>query len=331
MARPKGSVNKKIGEDSIGEDTRQSIVQQTSETIKEVKKVLEKPTKEYTEKIDRLKKLMNEANRKAGKTVLKFACDEAELDRISFGVDVIDQLTGGGIPHKRFSILWGPKSAGKTTLCYRIIAQAQKQNKICGLIDMERTFDPKWAVKQGVDLSKLILINTFPTAESAMDSFLDLVKGLAVDLVILDSVQALSPKGEQETKKGVSKSLEDDTMALLARKLSQFFRISSGSVYEGNVAVLLVGQARMDLGGFIAFESLSGGHALQHWSSMTINIKRGAKADSPTKKVVVDGKKIDEITGFSCNIKLEKRKVDSKVEGSSVQLPFYFDNGFKNE
>ncbi len=286
------------------------------------------------DKKEKLNKLINEINRDKGAGALKFASSEETPDRISFGDVELDDLSGGGIPHKRFSIIWGAKSAGKSTLCYNVIAEAQKEGKICAYIDLERTFDPVWAKKQGVDLETLVLGSAYATAESAMDDFIKFTKSGAVDLIILDSVQALSPKGEQETKKGKEKSLEDDTMALLARKLSQFFRISSSSVYTGNVAILLIGQARTNLGGFIAFDSLSGGHALNHWSSMTLHIGRGAKADAPTEKIKVEGKTEDKVVGFNCVVKLEKIKISSKTgnkttpEGTNVNLPFYFESGF---
>lgn len=279
-------------------------------------------------KLEILKKLVNELNRDSGKSLVKFASEEETVGRIPFGVPEIDNLTGGGIPHKRFSIIWGPKSAGKTTLCYRLIAEAQKQGKVCAFVDIEGTFDKEWAEIAGVDLSKLILGEGFDNAEQAMDFFITVVKNSAADLIIIDSIQALSPKGEQETKKGVEKSLEDDTMALLARKLSQFFRISASKVYNSNAAIVLVGQARTNLGGFIAFDSLSGGHALHHWSSMTMAVRRGAKSDNPTKKTKVDGKTITEEIGFSSQIKLEKRKVSSAVEGTTIEIPFYFETGF---
>ncbi len=319
MGRPKGSTKKKPEEVDgclpIPEDDKKEA------------QVKQKPNPKF----DIAKKIMNEINRKVGKPVLKMASEELPLERIPFGNKHLDKLTGGGIPHRRFNIIWGPKSAGKTTLCYKLIAEAQKQGKVCALIDMERTFDPIWAQKMGVNLEELILINEFNSAEEAMDAFISITRSKGIDLVVLDSIQALSPKGEQETKKGVEKSLEDDTMALLARKLSQFFRIASGSVYSSNVAIVLVGQARTNLGGFIAFDQLSGGHALHHWSTLTLQVRRGAKSDNPVKKVTVDGKKEEVTLGFSCNIKLEKRKVSSEVEGSEVKIPFYYEDGFREE
>lgn len=279
-------------------------------------------------KLAKIKELMKETNKILGTNTLKFASEEQTVDRVSFGNVELDHLTGGGIAHKRFNILWGPKSAGKTTLCYKLIAEAQKQDKVCAFIDLERTFDPVWAVKMGINIEQLVLGSSFNTAEEALDFFIQLVRNNAVDLIILDSIQALSPKGEQTTKKGVEKSLEDDTMALLARKLSQFFRIASGAVYSSNTAILLVGQSRVNLGGFIAFDTLSGGNALAHWASMILHVTRGAKADAPVRKFKdEEGKQQTEVIGFDVAIKLEKRKITSEVEGSTIHIPFYFDRG----
>ncbi len=290
------------------------------------------------EKKERLHQIMNEKNREYKDIVLKFAKDEEAPSRTLFGVTPIDELTGG-VPSKRFSIIYGSKGTAKTSLAYLAIAQAQKNKKICAYIDMERSYDKERAEMFGVNINDLIIASAFDDAEQAMDTFISLCKEKVVDLIVLDSIQAMSPKGEQETKKGKQKSLNDDTMALLARKLSQFFRMSASGVYKGDVTVILIGQTRMDLGGFIALESLSGGHALQHWSTMTIHTKRGPKAESPTEKVTLEetdeeGKKIkvERAIGFQSVIKLEKVKISgTKVEGSDIRLPFYFATGYKKK
>lgn len=290
------------------------------------------------EKKERLHQLMNEKNREYKGNFLKFAKDEEAPTRTLFGVPAIDELTGG-IASKRFTVIYGSKGTAKTSLAYLAIAQAQKNKKICAYIDMERSYDEVRAKQFGVNVDDLVLATEFDTAEEAMDTFISMCKEKVVDLIVLDSLQALSCKGEQETKKGKQKSTEDDTMALLARRLSQFFRMSASGVYKGDVTVILIGQTRMNLGGFIALESLSGGHALQHWSTMTINTRRGPKAESPTEKVTLEeldenGKKIkvEKIIGFQSIIKIEKTKISgSKAEGEEVRLPYYFANGFQVE
>ncbi len=283
-----------------------------------------------------LKKTLRDINNKFPDS-LKLGSEEKPKDRIPFSVEDINKLTGGGIPSGTFSVIWGNKSCGKTTVVYTLIAESQKQNKVCAFLDLENSFDQVWATKMGVDTSKL-LVGHFNTAEEAMDTLIKLAREKVVNFIVVDSIQSLSPKGEQEDKSGHERSLEDDTMALLARKLSQFFRISAGGVYRGDVAVLMVGQARMNLGGYVALETLSGGHALQHWSTITLHMRRGQKVDAPVEKyketfIDIETKKEryktkDRIVGFDCVLKLEKTKITSQIEGSEVHIPFYFSNGF---
>jgi protein RecA len=258
-------------------------------------------------------------------------------ERIPFPLEELNKLTGGGIPSGTFSVIWGNKSSGKTTMVYSLIAEAQKMGKKCAMLDIENSFDGSWAAKAGVNLDTLLVGNKFKTAEEAMDTLIKLTQDQVVDFIIVDSIQALSPQAEQQDKKG-QKSTASETMALLARKLSQFFRMCAGDVARGKVAVLLIGQARTSLGGYVALETLSGGHALQHWSSMTIHIRRGQKKDAPVEKykeTFIDPETQKEryktkarIIGFNCVIKLEKTKLKSEVEGSERQLPFYLRTGF---
>lgn len=295
-----------------------------------------------TEKKSRLNALMAEKNREYKGIVLKYAKDEEAPTRTLFGVAPIDELTGG-LPSKRFNIIWGGESVGKTTLSYMLIANAQKNNKLCAYIDLERSYDEERAKQFGVNVNDLVLANSFETAEEAMDVLIEMCRSKVVDFIVLDSIQGLSPKGEQITKKGKLKSIEEDEMALLARKMSKFFRVSASGVYKGDVTVLLIGQARMDIGGFIPLEALTGGKALKFWSTMTLRMNRGPKAEAPSEKVILeekdeDGKaiKIERKIGFQSVIKLEKVKISgTKMEGSEVRLPFLFTSGFvtnsKNE
>lgn len=304
------------------------------EETKEIKK--EEPHILFPEdKMNRLKKIMQEGNKEYGYPILKFAKDELPPTRTKFNVDKIDTLTGG-LPSKRFSIVWGAKGTGKTTLCYLAIAQAQREGKLCLFINQEGTFEGERAKLFGVDLDNLVVAGPFDNAEQAMDLFILSCKEKAADLIVLDSIQAMSPKGEQETKKGKGKSVEEDEMALLARKMSKFLRMSTSGVYKGDVTVLLVGQTRTSLGGFVALDTLSGGHALSHWSTITLKLSRGSKADSPVEKIKVededhDGKKItiEKVVGYQCLIKLEKVKISgSQPEGSETRIPYFYISGF---
>jgi len=260
-------------------------------------------------------------NKKYKKTIVGFG-NFREINRIPFRYKELNDITGGGVPTGRFSILWGAKGSAKTTNCYDLVEIAQKQGKLAYWVDLEQSFDPTYASYRGVNIKSLLIGNSFTNAEEAMDSIIGLTKKKLVDLVIIDSIQGLSPKGEQETKKGVEKSVEDDTMALLARKLSQFFRMSAAGVAESECTIVLIGQTRKDLGGFITLDRLSGGNALEHWSSLTVHLRRGKKANAPKKK--------DKIVGFDMVAKIDKSKVGPD-EGKECHIPFYFGKEEENE
>ena len=280
-----------------------------------------------------LKKVINEINKKYGEIILKYAKDEPPKNRIGFGIKEIDELTGGSICGN-WIILYGAESVGKSTLALMQIATAQKENKTCVYVDLEHGFDAKRAEQFGVDLSKLILLENIKTAEQAMDIMIKLAREKVIDLVIIDSVQAMSPKGEQETKAGKEKSMEEDEMALLARKLSKFFRMSGTPIYKSKTAGILIGQTRVGgLGTFITKEEMTGGRGLKHWSLMTIYMRRGQKADAPREKYIDEhGKKKERILGFDCVLKIEKQKISNcQPEGSEIHIPFYYTEGFRSE
>jgi len=298
-----------------------------------VKKVVEKKPLTRDEKRKRLKQKMAFINKKAGHEVISSATDAKSRDRIPFTAEDLNTVSGGGIPRGAFSVLWGSKAAGKTSACYDLVAQAQELGLMCQLYDFERSFDPTWAKVFGID-PKYLDIAKFENAEQGMDNVIDVCKEGLVDLIIIDSIQGMCPKGEFETKKGKEKSLEDDTMALLPRRLSKFFPKAASFVNESNCAVVLIGQTRMDLGAFIPLEKLTGGNALLHWSSITMHCRRGKKVNAPIKKVDMGKKdkngktKLDEIPiGFEMVAKIDKSKVGAD-EGKETRLPFYYGGGF---
>jgi RecA/RadA recombinase len=214
-----------------------------------------------------------------------------------------------------------------------LTASAQKQGKLVYYIALE-PYDQARACQFGVNPNKLLL-GEFPQAEQSLDTIIDFSRKKLVDLIILDSIHSLSPKGEQEDKKG-EKSVGDDTMALLARKLSQFFRMAIDPVKRGEVAVVLIGQTRIGLNGIFAIEQLSGGNALHHYSKGIVHIKKGQKADAPTEKkatgdLTKSGNKSYESVqiGFDCVLKVDKCQIDGMAsEGSAIHLPYYYDTGF---
>jgi len=295
----------------------------------------------YKTKEDRktaLKNIMRGVNKNLGDNAIKFAKDEKAKDRVPFGVEEIDEFTGGGAVRGNFCILYGGDGTAKTSLAYAQIAESQKKGLICALFDIEHSFDAIRAASFGVDLNKLILIENIKTAEQAMDILIQLCKEKVIDYAVIDSIQAMSPTGQQETKKGAEKSVEDDNIALLARKMSQFLVMSKDAVYSANVAVLMIGQVRTGIGPFMSPTVLTGGLAQKHYSLMTLFIRRGQKADAPTEKYkeYIENEKDkqhyktkERIIGFDCVLKIIKKKISGcKIEGSQLHLPFYFETGF---
>jgi len=289
--------------------------------------------KSKEERLAMLKKTAREINKEHGLDTLHFANEHPDIERIPFGIKELDELTGGGIPHGNFFTVWGAPGCGKSTIAHILTASAQNQGKLVYYIALE-PYDQARAVQFGVNVDNL-LIGQFPKAEQSLDTIIEFSRKRLVDFIILDSIHSLSPEGEQEDKKG-EKSVADDTMALLARKLSQFFRMAIDPVKRGNVAVLMIGQTRMNLGGYVVFEKLSGGNALHHYSKGILQMSKGQKADAPSKKKatgdLTPGGNLSYETiqiGFDCSIKVNKCQIEGMgSEGTNIHLPYYYDTGF---
>ncbi len=282
-----------------------------------------------------LNQTLREINKKFGMDGIHYAKDEKEIVKLPFGIPKLDEILGGGIVYGGFTTLWGTAGSGKTSLAYYLTAQAQKQNKIVYYIALE-PFDKERAQLFGVDLEKLI-IGQFPKAEEALNTIIELSRKKLVDVIILDSLSALSPIAEQEEKSGKERGLENEEMATVARKLSKFFRIAIDPIKRANIAVLLIGQTRMNVG-FIAFETLSGGNALKHYSKLILHIKKGQKSDAPVRKIkktIIDEegfekkKIVTQVIGFDVSIEIDKTQVSGTMpELTKIHLPFYFESGF---
>jgi recombination protein RecA len=287
------------------------------------------------ERRDRLNATLREINKILPGSV-KYAKDIEVKERQSFGYKCLDKLTGGGIVRGNCSVIWGSKGCGKTTIALKLIATAQKEGKIAAYLDVERSYDPIWAKQFGVNTEELVYV-TCPTAEAVMDTVIKLCKEKVVDVIVLDSVQGLSPHGEQyEGKADKERSVQDDTMALLARKLSQFFRMATPAIADAKCALLMIGQARMDLGSFIKIETLSGGHALMHNSRLILRMRRGQGADAPsekreTGKITEKGKpEMKSVPiGFDAVIHVNKSQLQGCIEGDEIHVPFYYKEGIK--
>lgn len=220
------------------------------------------------------------------------------IDTISTGSISLDLALGGGIPRGRVTEIYGPESSGKTTLTLHIIAEAQKKGGQCAFIDAEHALDPEYAKRIGVDMNNL-LVSQPDSGEQALDITETLVRSNAVDVIVVDSVAALTPKAEIEGDMG------DSHMGLQARLMSQALRKLAGAISKSKTSVIFINQIRMKIG--IMFgnpETTTGGQALKFYSSVRMDIRSIGKIEDPDS---TGDKK--EIVGIRARVKVVKNKI----------------------
>ena len=208
----------------------------------------------------------------------------------SLGLDIA--LGIGGLPMGRIVEIYGPESSGKTTLTLHCVAEQQKSGGVCAFVDAEHALDPQYAKKLGVNLDEL-LISQPDTGEQALEITDTLVRSGAVNMVVVDSVAALTPKSELEGEMG------DSSVGVQARLMSQAMRKLTGSISRSNCMVIFINQIRMKIGVmFGSPETTTGGNALKFYSSVRLDIRRiGALKDR------------DEVVGNATRVKVVKNKV----------------------
>ena len=218
------------------------------------------------------------------------ALDIESVSTGSLGLDIA--LGIGGLPKGRVIEIYGPESSGKTTLALHSVAEAQKNGGVCAFVDAEHALDPVYAGHLGVDLDDL-LVSQPDTGEQALEIADTLVRSGAVDVVVVDSVAALTPRAELEGEMG------DSLPGLQARLMSQALRKLTGSISKTNCMVVFINQIRMKIGVmFGSPETTTGGNALKFYSSVRLDIRRiGAIKDR------------DEVIGNQTRVKVVKNKV----------------------
>ena len=243
-----------------------------------------------------LEAALGQIDKQFGKgSVMRLGDNEASkyFESISTGSIGLDVALGiGGLPKGRVVEIYGPESSGKTTLTLQVIAEAQKAGGTAAFVDAEHALDPKYAEKLGVDDDEL-LVSQPDTGEQALEITDMLVRSSAVDIIVVDSVAALTPKAEIEGDMG------DSHMGLQARLMSQALRKLTGNIKRSNTMVIFINQIRMKIGVmFGSPETTTGGNALKFYSSVRLDIRRiGALKDR------------DEIVGNSTRVKVVKNKV----------------------
>lgn len=239
------------------------------------------------------------------------------IEWIRTGLYPFDWITGGGLPRSRWVQIFGSKSAGKSSLCAYILGQAQKQGLRVGLSDAEHTHDPLRLSELGVNTESLVF-NRPSTIEEAESMVMELCDHL--DIILIDSIVAAA--GTKELR-GIEKDgIEKDSMMVIPANLSKFFRVVTPRLGKSRCSVVMVNQTRMNLGGYIAFEDFSGGHALRHANSYSIMMRQGPKDDAPKGE---DGKTL---IGQNVVLKSDKNKVGGQPAGTTTSFNLYYQAPF---
>ncbi|EGR5855759.1 recombinase RecA [Vibrio parahaemolyticus] len=261
-----------------------------------------------TDKSKALESALSQIEKQFGKGSIMRLGDNRTMDieTVPTGSLALDIALGaGGLPMGRIVEIYGPESSGKTTLTLELVAQAQKLGKTCAFIDAEHALDPVYARKLGVDINSL-LVSQPDTGEQALEICDALARSGAVDLMIVDSVAALTPKAEIEGEMG------DSHMGLQARMLSQAMRKLTGNLKQSNCMCVFINQIRMKIGVMFGNpETTTGGNALKFYASVRLDIRRTGAIKSG-----------DEVIGNETRIKVVKNKIAAPFKEANTQIMY---------
>lgn len=260
------------------------------------------------ERIDSIKDTIDSIKTKFGDDSIMMlgATARVNVDAIPTGSIGLDNALGiGGVPRGRILEIFGPESSGKTTLSLHIIAEAQKKGGVCAFVDAEHALDPEYAKRIGVSIDDL-LVSQPDTGEQALDIVESLVRSGKIDVIVIDSVAALTPRAEIEG------DMEQTHVGRQARLMSQALRKLTAIVAKSKTVVIFINQIRMQIGVMFGNpETTSGGKALKFYTSVRMDIRRIAQI-----------KKGEEVVGGRVRVKVVKNKVAAPFKQTEFDLMY---------
>jgi recombination protein RecA len=296
------------------------------------------------DKKTRLNELVHSMRKTDPESIIGFATDKLvsealDYEKLPTGIPQLDENLDGGIPSGKFSVFTGRSQTGKSSMAYQVIGYNQQENPdaIWLIADIENSYDSDWVKSLGIDESRLLFAET-DIMEDVLQKVIDLARTGCLQGILIDSIGALLPRAEVEapaSKAGVKpkeRNLRQENVAVLNRKIGQFYRMANKTISHYNTAAILIAHVYTDINSMGHGEKLvtKGGNATKHFAHMRLGFRRAYDKDKEVMVRMPDGREKKVISGFDSVITVEKTKQGAH-EGHQVYIPFTFGVGFDSK